>query len=422
MTITHLRSNRFRMPDHPKPIENMSETEPTLIVHPREGTPDPTDTPADLERAIKKLAASPMPVAIDVERASGFRYSDRAYLIQIRREDVGTFLIDAATLPHLQSLGAALQNAVWILHAADQDLPSLREANLHAPELFDTEVAAQLLGFERIGLTAVLERTLGVTLDKEHQASDWSNRPLPRAWLRYAALDVEFLTQLYRALSHELYEAGRWDWAQQEFEHILNLPPKSADPNKWRSIPGAGKIRTRRQLAILDQLWRAREEIAKEQDIAPTRLISNRTLVSLAFKPPRNKRALLNIQQMRRPRTRSHTDEWMSAIKHAKCMSEADLPPLRKHTPPGSLPKVSGWRSAHPDEFARLKVVRRAIEPLAQQIGIDPAVLLEPRIQKRLAWDGPVLRTDEMRDYLRRRGAREWQIERVADALVEAIN
>lgn len=410
------------MPDRPQPIENMTDSDPTLIVHPHEGTPDPTDTPEDLNRAIKKLASSTMPVAIDVERASGFRYSDRAYLIQIRREDTGTFLIDADALPHLYSLGEALQNAVWILHAADQDLPSLRGANLHAPELFDTEVAAQLLGFERIGLAAVLEQTLGVTLDKEHQASDWSNRPLPRSWLRYAALDVEFLTQLYRALSRELYDAGRWDWAEQEFAHILSREPKPTDPNKWRSIPGAGKIRTRRQLAILQQLWRAREAIAKEQDIAPTRLINNRTLVSLAFKPPRNKRALLSIQEMRRPRTRNHTDEWIRAIRHAKCMSETDLPPLRKPVAPGTLPKVSGWRSAHPDELARLKTIRRAIEPLAKEIGIDPAVLLEPRVQKRLAWDGPVLRSDEMREYLRRRGAREWQIERVTGALVKATN
>ncbi|MDO5034958.1 MAG: HRDC domain-containing protein [Actinomycetaceae bacterium] len=400
---------------------NQTEQSPTLIVHPREGTPDPVDTPEALRDAIERLRTSSMPVAVDVERASGFRYSDRAYLIQIRREDVGTFLIDADALPHLGELNEALQNAVWILHAADQDLPSLRGADLHAPEVFDTEVAAQLLGFERIGLAAVLEQTLGVTLDKEHQASDWSNRPLPRAWLRYAALDVELLTELYQVLSRQLFDADRWEWAEQEFQHILQKAPKPADPNKWRTIPGAGKIRNRRQLAILEELWTVREELAAAKDIAPTRLISNRTLVSLAFKPPRNKRSLLNIQEMRRPRTRGFTDQWMNAIRRGKYRPDADLPPLRRPHLPGELPKASGWKMAYPEEFARLRRVREAIAPVARKLGIEPAVLLEPRVQKRVAWDAPALRGEELAAYLMRIGARKWQVENVLAPLEAAL-
>ncbi|MDO5048416.1 MAG: HRDC domain-containing protein [Actinomycetaceae bacterium] len=396
--------------------------EPTLIVHPREGTPDPVDTEEGLKDAASRLAKSEMPVAVDVERASGFRYSDRAYLVQIRREDVGTFLIDADALPQLDILNEALSNAVWILHAADQDIPSLRGANLFPPEVFDTEVAAQLLGYERIGLAAVCEEVLGVTLDKEHQASDWSVRPLPHAWLRYAALDVELLTALYQKLGKQLYDAGRWEWAQQEFEHIRHMQPKPEDPNRWRTIPGAGKIRGRRQLAILEELWKVRERIAEEKDLAPTRLIRNRTLVSLAFKPPRNKRSLLNIQEMRRPRTRAYTDEWVAAIRRGKSRADADLPPLKRPYMPGELPKPSGWKMSHPDEFKRLQVVRKVVSKRADDLGIDPARVLEPRVQRRLAWDDPALSGADLAKYLTRHGARQWQIEQVLQGLDEALH
>lgn len=403
------------------PEDSAPSDEPTLIVHPREGTPDPIDTEEALADAVQRLEKSEMPVAIDVERASGFRYSDRAYLVQIRREDVGTFLIDADALPHLDALNEALSNGVWIFHAADQDIPSLRGAHLFPPEIFDTEVSAQLLGYERIGLAAVCEQTLGVTLDKEHQASDWSNRPLPRAWLRYAALDVELLTDLYRELGKKLYDAGRWDWAQQEFEHIQQMKPKPEDPNKWRTIPGAGKVRRRRQLAILEELWKTREEIAEAKDIAPTRLIRNRTLISLAVKTPRNKRSLLNIQEMRRPRTRHYTDQWMNAIRRGKSRSEADLPPLKRPHLPGELPKHSGWKLSHPDEFKRLQIIREVVAKRGKALEIDPAVVLEPRVQRQIAWDGPALQGDKLDQYLLRHGARPWQIDQVHDGLEAAI-
>lgn len=395
--------------------------EPTLIVHPKEGTPDPVDTPEALADAVARLAKSEAPVAIDVERASGFRYSDRAYLVQIRREDVGTFLIDADALPDLADLNTALSNAVWILHAADQDLPSLREAHLDPPEVFDTEVAAQLLGFERIGLAAVCEEAIGLTLDKEHQVSDWSVRPLPRAWLRYAALDVELLTDLYRVLGKRLYDADRWEWAQQEFEFILRRPPKPADPNRWRTIPGAGKIRQRRKLAILEELWHTRENIAKDMDIAPTRLIRNRTLVSLAFKTPRNKRSLLNIQEMRRPRTRRFTNEWMDAIKRGKSRSDKDLPPLKRPHLPDELPKPSGWKMSNPEAFERLQLVRNAVKAIGEELGIDPAVVLEPRVQRHIAWEGIASQGDDLEAFLTRQHARPWQIEHVHAPLEAAI-
>ncbi|MDT3767726.1 HRDC domain-containing protein [Gleimia hominis] len=398
----------------------MSDT-PKLIIHPREGTPDITDTPQQLQQATERLARSHMPVAVDVERASGYRYFETAYLVQIRREDVGTFLIDSHALADLSSMNAALGNAVWVLHAADQDLESLRMAKLHVPAVFDTEVAAQLLGYEQIGLAAVCERALGVTLDKDHQRSDWSRRPLPHAWLRYAALDVELLTELQNHLGKALYERGRWEWAEQEFDYILNQPPKPSDPNRWRTFKGAGKVEGRRHLAVLRELWNTRENVAREHDIAPTRLISNATLVRLALKPPRNKRALLSIQAMRRPRTRKYTAQWMSALMKARSLSDTDLPPRRLKHPHGFVPKAGSWRGSRPEAFARLQRVRAIVNTHAKQLQVDPIRLLEPRVQRALAWDEVAYPEPEFEQYMLRLQARPWQVEQVGAQIHAAI-
>lgn len=399
----------------------MSNSQPELVIHPRQGTPPITDTEDQLASAIRELSTSDMPVGVDVERAAGFRYSDRAYLIQIRREDIGTFLIDAATLSQLDDLSAALANAPWILHAADQDLKSLRMAGLEVPELFDTEIAAQMLGIERIGLAAVCEQMLGLTLDKDHQNSDWSVRPLPHAWLRYAALDVELLPELYRALGQALYDAERWEWATAEFEYVRTRPDKKPDPNRWRTISGAGKIRKRRNLAILEELWNERERIAADKDIAPTRLIRNRTLVSIALDPPRNRRSLLSIQEMRRSRTRSHTDSWLKAIARGKARAREDLPPLYRPLAPGEHPKVQQWRNTYPDAHARLQKVRNAVRQRASQLHMDPIMLLEPRVQRLIAWNNIAYQGQELNAYLTCQGVREWQIHNVGRDLEKAI-
>ena len=144
----------------------------------------------------RPIAAGEGPVAIDAERASGYRYGQRAYLVQVRREGAGTWLIDPVGCPDLTPLDEAIGAAEWILHAATQDLACLAEVGLRPRQLFDTELAARILGLPRVGLAAVVEHYLGLSLAKEHSAVDWSTRPLPEPWLRYAALDVEVLDEL----------------------------------------------------------------------------------------------------------------------------------------------------------------------------------------------------------------------------------
>ena len=161
---------------------------------------------AGLADAVSKLAAGSGPVAVDVERASGFRYSQRAYLVQVFRRGSGVFLFDPPAVGDFATLQEAIGDEEWVLHAASQDLPSLRELGLEPVIMFDTELAARLLGHARVGLGAVVEDTLGIVLAKAHSASDWSTRPLPQSWLEYAALDVEHLVDVRDALVAELVE------------------------------------------------------------------------------------------------------------------------------------------------------------------------------------------------------------------------
>ena len=257
-----------------------------LLREPADGTPEPLIRQADLETAIVGLAAGHGPVAVDAERASGYRYSQRAYLVQLRREGYGTVLIDPIALPDLSGLNAALGDVEWILHAANQDLACLAEIGLRPARLFDTELAGRLLGEERVALGTMIESRLGVRLEKGHSAADWSTRPLPHDWLVYAALDVELLVQLRDALAAELAAAGKTRWAEQDFEAARTAPPGAAATDPWRRTSGIHAVRNRRQLAAIRSLWTSRDELAAERDVAPGRLLPDSAIVSAARRSP----------------------------------------------------------------------------------------------------------------------------------------
>ena len=216
----------------------------------RDGLGPIVDTEPALAQVCADLAAGTGPVAIDAERASGYRYSARAYLIQLRREGSGTALVDPVAFGSLEPLQVALGDTEWILHAASQDLPCLAAVGLRPAALFDTELAGRLLGYPRVGLATLVETILGQFMRKEHSAVDWSTRPLPNAWLEYAALDVEVLIELKDILEQELVDAGKDEWARQEFEHLLDHEaPIRHEP--WRRTSGLHKVRGRRALAAV---------------------------------------------------------------------------------------------------------------------------------------------------------------------------
>src|SRR6478736_8746356 len=293
---------------------------------PRDGVPLVIETPAGLERCAAAIAAGTGPAGVDAERASGFRYGQRAFLVQIRREGAGTWLIDPEPFGNLDIINDALRGVEWILHAASQDLPCLSELGMWPDKLFDTELAARLAGLPRVGLAAVIEQLLGFGLAKEHSAADWSTRPLPEPWLRYAALDVEVLVELRDVLAAQLDEQGKRDWAEQEFAAIVAAPPAPARVDPWRRTSGLHRVRKRRQLAVVRALWERRDEVARRRDIAPGRVLPDSAIVAAALASPRTEEDLVALPVWGGRSMRRQTSTWLPAIIAALELPEADLP------------------------------------------------------------------------------------------------
>ncbi|TFV82137.1 ribonuclease D [Microbacterium sp. dk485] len=373
--------------------------------------------------AVDALAAGTGPVAVDVERASGFRYSQRAYLIQVFRRGAGIYLFDPVEIADFAPLQEAIGDAEWVFHAASQDLPSLRERGLDPLEIFDTELAARLLGHERVGLGAVVESTLGITLAKAHSAADWSTRPLPQSWLEYAALDVAHLVDVRDALVAQLSEQGKTEYAAQEFEAVRARPPKPPRDDPWRRMSGLHTVRGRRALAVARSLWLAREEFAREQDVAPGRLVPDRSLVAAVIADPQSKPELAAIKDFNGRASRTQLDRWWNAIVAGREATE--LPPDR--VPSDSLPPPRAWADRNPQADARLRAARPVVEARAQELGMPTENLLTPEVLRRVAWAPPVeITADSIGEALHELGARPWQIEQtaqsIADAFVESVN
>ena len=240
---------------------------PRLVL--TDGVPEVVVDERQLIEAGAAIAAGHGPVAVDAERASGHRYGNRAYLVQLRRAGAGTWLLDPVACPDLTPVAEGIGDAEWVLHAATQDLPCLADVGLRPTRLFDTELGARLAGLPRVGLGAAVEHYLGFSLAKEHSAVDWSRRPLPESWLRYAALDVEVLVQLRDAVDADLHRQGKARWAREEFDALLSFTGPTPRVDPWRRTSGLHKVRRRRGIAVLRELWYARDRIAQRRDVAP---------------------------------------------------------------------------------------------------------------------------------------------------------
>jgi ribonuclease D len=379
------------------------------------------ETPAALAEVIERLAAGTGPLAVDAERASGYRYTQRAYLVQLRREGAGTVLIDPLPLGDLRALDAAVDGTEWVLHAASQDLPCLAELGLRPRRLFDTELAARLAGFERVGLAALTEQLLGYTLDKHHSAADWSSRPLPATWLTYAALDVELLVPLRDLLDAELERQGKREWAAQEFAALVATgatPPKPR-PEPWRRTSGIHRVRGPRALARVRALWYARDEVAARRDVAPSRVLPDAAIIAAAEMDPPDERALLLLPGFAGRSVRRLTRTWLAALATARELPEEDLPTTPVHEGP---PPPHRWAERDPAAAARLARCRQVVTELAATHALPPENLVSPDHVRRLAWDPPDRATPEtVAEALTRSGARPWQVALLADRLAAAL-
>jgi len=400
------------------------------LLQPAHGTPPVIDTDSAFEIALKELAAGHGPFAVDAERASGFRYSARAYLIQIKRNDGGLHLIDPIPFGPghklFLQLNELLNTDEVILHASTQDLPCLRELGINPQHLFDTELGGRIAGLPRVGLGPLLESLMGVSLAKEHSAADWSARPLPQEWLTYAALDVELLVELRDRMAAILDESKKMDWALEEFASILKAPPAPPRVDPWRRTSGMHKIKKRDQLAIIKTLWEARDAIASQQDIAAGKLLNDSAIVELAIAAPITKKDFEKTLRPLglRPRWMENLKVWLDSIATAVALPEDQWPQMR--TSADTLPPIKLWRDKFPEKFAPLSHARAAIELIAQENSIPVENLMTPEHVRRVCWSPPAGATETLsvslvEEALRKLGARQWQIDLVAPALAAAL-
>jgi ribonuclease D len=408
-------------PPAEEPASEIPEPLAPLLTEPRDGVPEPVTDEQSLAALVDALRSASGPVAVDAERASGYRYSQRAYLVQLRRAGAGSALIDPIGVPDLSAVGDALADTEWILHAAGQDLACLAEVGMRPGRLFDTELAGRLLGEERVALGTMAERYLGIRLEKGHSAADWSTRPLPHDWLVYAALDVELLVDLRDILAAKLEEAGKLDWAVQEFEAVRLAPPAPPRVDPWRRTSGIHRLRNRRQLAIVRALWGARDEYAAERDIAPGRILPDSAIVDAARTNPATQRELAALPVFGGPRQRRRADQWFAAVEEGRALPDTELPPITGGNGDG-MPATSRWRDRDPEAAERLAAAREIVAALAQRYEVLAQNLLPSDILRRICWQPPATvdpATIAVR--LTELGARPWQVELAAAQLAAAF-
>jgi ribonuclease D len=392
------------------------------LLEPRDGLPPVIESAEALDRATEAMAGGTGPVAVDAERASGYRYGHRAYLVQLRRAGAGTMLIDPILCPDLSGLDAALTDTEAVLHAASQDLPCLSELNYRPRLLFDTELAGRLLGFPRVALGTMVETVLGLHLEKGYSAADWSTRPLPVDWLRYAALDVEVLVELRDALAGMLTEQGKLDWARQEFAAVLSAPPPAPRPDPWRRTSGIHRVRSRRSLAVVRALYEQRDAIAQELNLSPGRVLPDAAIVEAARSLPASIGALTKISGFTSRVARRHLQEWLAAVRDARALPEDARPDPGGPAAASGPPPTHRWAERDPAAAARLAAVRAALTDVAGQHTMPTENLLPPDAVRRISWEPPDPPDPlAVEAALSGFGARRWQIELTAGPIAAAI-
>ncbi|KGI70809.1 ribonuclease D [Mycolicibacterium rufum] len=398
-------------------------TDAVPLLTPRDGVPDVSVSRSEISRAADLLASGTGPFAVDAERASGFRYSNRAYLVQIRRAGAGTVLIDPVShggeaVEVLAPLAEVLTEDQWVLHAADQDLPCLAEIGMQPPSLYDTELAGRLANFDRVNLASMVQQLLGLQLTKGHGAADWSKRPLPDEWLNYAALDVEVLTDLRDAIDALLGEQGKTEWARQEFEYLRTAESSPTRRDRWRRTSGIHKIRDPRALAAVRELWLTRDQIARRRDIAPGRILPDSAIINAATTNPDTVEKLTALPVFGGSRQRRSAQVWLDALQRARTVE-----PPSAQEPSNGPPPASRWARRKPEAAARLEAARAGINELAQQVSVPAENLLSPDIVRRLCWDWVAVEDTAaaVEAFLAASTARQWQRELTVPVLTAAL-
>jgi len=366
------------------------------------------DTDDTVAKFLAGIGGTPL-LALDTEGASFHRFVDRIYLLQLSTRDAHA-IIDPLSITPPATLGALLEapNVEVVFHDADYDLRLLhQDYGWHVRHIFDTRVAAQLLGIKAFGLAALLEQYFGVKLDKKHQRADWSMRPLTAGMLEYAAQDTLHLLQLRDALKDQLERKGRWSWAQEEFERLEGTKWAPEDPgDAFLRIKGARDL-TRRELAVLREVTRWRDATAASLDRATFRVVANDVLLEISRAHPVSTEALAAIKGMPRGMVDRAGRDVLDAVRRGLVVPDADLP---------RFPRSARWDKdpAFDDKVSRLKAVRDAA---AARLDLDPGVLGSRERLEAVARLVP----RSVEDLAAIPELRRWQIAEMGEAFVKAL-
>ena len=403
----------------------------SALLVPRNGLPKLIEDEASFAQAISNLAAGSGPLAIDAERASGYRYSQRAYLIQIFRDGGGLHLIDPIPLKNSKlwdTFNENFSSQEWVIHASTQDLPCLIGVGLKPKKLFDTELGARIAGCERVGLGPLAESLLQLQLAKEHSAVDWSIRPLKSEWLNYAALDVDILLEIRDAIEGMLIEQNKFDWAKQDFAAILKnyenyVFSDAPKADRWRRTSGMHKVRDRLTLTIVRDLWISRNELASELDIAPGRVLADEAIITLAITCPKDLETVAKTIGWRTKLEAPPFNRWLKTINLALATPLDDQPEYKVASQ--SLPPIRVWKEKNPIGYARLTHARALLLEISNELKIPQENLVTPELVRKLCWQDPPINTEQHLEYveksLAQMGARSWQIEQIKNKLAFAL-
>jgi ribonuclease D len=366
------------------------------------------DERAEVDRFLTSISAV-REIALDTEGASYHRFVDRIYLLQLSTRDHSA-IIDPLPIGTPDGLGALLESpeVEVVFHDADYDLRLLRQDyGWKVRNIFDTRVAAQLLGLKAFGLAALLEKYFGVKLDKKHQRADWSMRPLTRDMLDYAAQDTAYLLELRELLKHEIERLGRTSWAREEFERLEDTQWAPEDASQaFLKMKGARDL-TRRELAVLRELVPWRDAIAGAQDRATFRVIGNEQLLAIARQQPQATDALLAIKGVPRGLVESRGAELLAAIRRGIECPEAQLP---------RFPKAPRWER-DPDFDSRVTALKTVRDAAAHRLDMDPGVLCARDRLEAVARRNP-MSADELDEVTE---LRRWQRAELGEAFVRAL-
>lgn len=372
-----------------------------------------------LKEMCQKLEKNIDFLAIDTERASGFKYFNKAYLIQVATEKSDIYLIDPINIEDLQVLQNLFASKPWILHAATQDLPCLLELGLRPKEIFDTELAARLLSLPKVGLAGLLEDELGITLDKEHSAVNWSIRPLDNDWLNYAALDVEFLHQLMKSLINKLENTNKLLIAREEFAHLINWKPTESRKEPWRRTSGMHDIKTGLDSCIVKNLWLKRDEIAQELDVAPGRVLNDASIIEIALTKPKTELELRDLKTIKHRSSQQYSKIWFESLQFSLKLDPSDWPIKVSNAEAIPLPK--SWEQRNPDAFNRLKNLKILISKKSEELNIPVENLCSPELVRKWCWLFPTQEKLDTNNWFIAQGARKWQAALLAELIPAAL-